>query len=135
MQHVLHIAHPTAGGFCFKRSLETNVESYEALASRFVRTSDIFTQKTLTTLFILIKETPRSFIDKANLSEKLGIIDSSVDLQEIRELRNEISHEYSLRDITEIFDDVLKHTGKLKEIIDSALAYIDKNIPLNEEED
>jgi hypothetical protein len=25
-QHVLHIACPTKGGFCFKRGLETNVE-------------------------------------------------------------------------------------------------------------
>jgi hypothetical protein len=114
---------------------DEELESYESLTSRFARTSDIFTRKTLTTLFILIKENPRSFIDKANLSEKLGIIDSSVDLQEIRELRNEIAHEYSMRDITEIFDDVLIHTGKLKEIIESALTYIDKNVQLNEEED
>jgi uncharacterized protein with HEPN domain len=113
---------------------DEELESYESLTSRFARTSDIFTQKTLTTLFILIKETPRSFIDKANLSEKLGVIDSSTKLQEIRELRNEISHEYSMRDITEIFDDVLKHTANLKKIIDSALSYIEKNIPLNDEE-
>lgn len=105
------------------------LESFESLTSRFARTSDILTQKILTTLFILLKENPRSFIDRANLSEKLGIINSSKNLQAIRELRNEISHEYSMRDITEIFDDVLESTATLKDVIGSALTYIEKKIP------
>ena len=105
------------------------MESFESLTSRFARTADILTQKILTTLFILLKEDPRSFIDRANLAEKLGIIDNSSDLQDIRELRNEIAHEYSMRDITEIFDEVLKYTASLKDILESTLSYIEKKIP------
>jgi hypothetical protein len=108
---------------------DEELESFESLTSRFARTADILTQKILTTLFILLKEDPRSFIDRANLAEKLGIIDNSSDLQDIRELRNEIAHEYSMRDITEIFDEVLKYTASLKDILESTLSYIEKKIP------
>ncbi len=108
---------------------DEELESFESLTSRFARTSDILTQKILTTLFILLKENPQGFIDRANLAEKLGIIDSSGDLQAVRELRNEISHEYSMRDLTEIFDDVLESTATLKDIIGNVLSYIEKKIP------
>lgn len=105
---------------------DEELESFESLTSRFARTSDILTQKILTTLFILLKENPQGFIDRANLSEKLGIIDSSGDLQAVRELRNVISHEYSMRDLTEIFEDVLEYTATLKDIIGNVLSYIEK---------
>jgi hypothetical protein len=107
---------------------QEELESFEALTSRFARTSDIFTQKILITLFVLIKENPIGFIDKANLAEKLGIIPNSGELQDIRELRNEIAHEYSSREITGIFEEVLDNTPILQEIIKSARSYIKKTI-------
>jgi len=51
-----------------------------------------------------------------------------------RELRNEIAHEYSMRDISEIFEDVLKCTEKLKIILASAQTYIHEKIPLDGED-
>ena len=108
---------------------EEELESFEALTSRFARTSDIFTQKILVTLFVLIKENPISFIDKANRAEKIGIITSSEELQDIRELRNEIAHEYSSRDVTEIFEEVLQNTPLLIKSIEHAKSYVKKNIP------
>lgn len=56
------------------------LESYEALSSRFARIADILTQKVLKTIFFLLQESPVSFIDKANLAEKLQIIESSENL-------------------------------------------------------
>ncbi|MCP5104135.1 MAG: hypothetical protein GY950_12185 [bacterium] len=112
---------------------EDELESFEALTSRFARTSDLFTQKILTTLFILLKENPISFIDKANKSEKMGIISNSEELQEVRELRNEIAHEYSSRDVTEIFEEVLRYTPLLMGSIKSTKSYIKKNIPMDSE--
>jgi len=114
---------------------DEELESFESVTARFARTSDIFTQKILTGLFILLKENPRSFIDRANLAEKLGIIKRSKDLQDVKELRNEIAHEYSMRNITEIFDDVLKYTAILNDILKSALPYIEKKIPDEKKEE
>lgn len=105
------------------------LEIFEALTSRFARTSDIFTQKILTSLFVLLKEDPKGFIDKANLSEKLGIIPDSSALQNIRELRNEIAHEYSLREISEIFEDVLNFSAALKTLLAQAQSFIGQKFP------
>jgi len=108
---------------------DEELESFESLTARFARTADILTQKILITLFILMKEDARSFIDRANLAEKLEIIDSSEDLLNIRELRNEIAHEYAMRDIIEIFNEVLNNTDSLKTIIESTIVYINDKFP------
>ena len=64
-----------------------------------------------------------TFIDRANLFEKLGI-SSSEDLKLIRDLRNEISHEYRADDITEIFEAVIKYSDKLIGLIEESKAFI-----------
>lgn len=69
-------------------------ESFEALTSRFARTSDILTQKVLKTLFILLQENIKTIIDTANFLEKLEVIEKADDLLNIREIRNQIAHEY-----------------------------------------
>jgi hypothetical protein len=68
------------------------LESFEALTSRFARVADVLVQKVLVTLFILLKEPQNSIIDRINRAAKLSIIPDSDDLLEIRDVRNEISH-------------------------------------------
>ena len=97
-------------------SLE-ELDRFESLTSRFVRTSDIYTQKLMKGLILILREEANTFIDKANLFEKLEIANVE-DLKLIRDLRNEISHEYRLDDVTEIFEDVMEYCDKLIEMID-----------------
>ena len=80
-------------------------ESFEALTSRFARASDILTQKVLKTLFILLQENIKTIIDAANFLEKLELIENADDLLNIREIRNQIAHEYVESDIINIFLD------------------------------
>jgi hypothetical protein len=54
------------------------------------------------------------------------LITSIDEIREIRELRNDISHEYTPRELKELFDDTLKHTAVLFEIIDRVDKYIEK---------
>jgi len=92
-------------------------ESFEALTSRFARTSDILTQKLLKTLFILLQENIKTIIDAANFLEKLEIIDNADDLLNIREIRNQIAHEYVESNIRNLFLDVLRYVPQLRKII------------------
>ena len=92
-------------------------ESFEALTSRFARTSDILTQKVLKTLFMLLQENIKTIIDAANLLEKLEIIDNADDLLNIREIRNQIAHEYVESNIQDLFLDVLRYVPQLRQII------------------
>ena len=104
----------------------SELSEFEALSSRFSRSSDILTQKVLKTLFIILQENAKFFIDRCNLSEKLNLVDSSDDLYNIRKLRNEIAHEYCIIDITDIFEPLIEYSNLLLKIIDNSQEYITK---------
>lgn len=106
-------------------------ESFEALTSRFARTSDILTQKVFKALFILLQENIKTIIDAANFLEKLEVIENADDLLNIREIRNQIAHEYVESDIKALFFDVLRYVPELKKIINNVKAYYHKNLSSN----
>ncbi len=103
-------------------------ESFEALTSRFARTSDILTQKVLKTLFILLQENTKTIIDAANFLEKLEIVENADDLLNIREIRNQIAHEYVESDIKALFHDVLRYVPLLKKIIGNVKNYYNEHL-------
>jgi len=98
-------------------------ESFEALTSRFARTSDILTQKVFKSIFILLQEDMKTIIDMANFLEKLEIVNKADDLLNIREIRNQIAHEYVEPDIKSLFMDVLHYIPQLKNIIKNVNSY------------
>ncbi len=102
-------------------SLE-ELDRFESLTSRFARTSDIYTQKVMKGMILILREEANTFIDRANLFEKLQIC-SAEDLKMIRDLRNEISHEYKVDDITEIFEAVIEYCDKLLELIERTRSF------------
>jgi len=104
------------------------LSEFESLSSRFARSSDILTQKVLKTLFIYMQEEAKFFIDRCNLSEKIGLVDTADDLYNIRKLRNDIYHEYCITDITEIFEPLLQYSSLLLDIVDNTKIYIEENI-------
>ena len=107
------------------RSFEEE-ESLDALTSKFARVSDIFTQKVLKSLVLLTREDAPTFLDRMNLCEKLGVISSAADLIEIRDLRNQIAHEYLSENLTEIYGDCLVFSEKLLSEIQTAHPLIDR---------
>ena len=85
-----------------------SLEIFEALVSRFARTTDIFMAKYMRTF--AEKDDPAfrgSLVDTIYYAEKSGLIDSAQHWIEIRELRNKIAHEYADRDLSLIFEQVL----------------------------
>ena len=103
-------------------SLE-ELDRFESLTSRFARTSDIYTQKVMKGIILVLREEANTFIDRANLFEKLEIANAE-DLKLIRDLRNEISHEYKVDDIAEIFEAVFEYCDKLIEVIDKTKVFV-----------
>ncbi len=74
-------------------------------------------------LFHLLREDCPTFLDKAALAEKLGMISSADQLIVIRDLRNTIAHEYTLSALNEIFAHVLEYAPVLEGIISSLVEY------------
>jgi len=105
------------------------LESFEALTSRFARLSDIIIQKIFRYIDTLDLEKQGTVRDRINRAEKRGIIDSANDFIEIRMLRNEISHEYQSETIYAIFEKVKELTPVLlksvPEILDYSRKYTD----------
>jgi hypothetical protein len=100
------------------------LDKFESLTSRFARISDILTQKIMKNIFILLREDVKTFIDRINLAEKVEMIDSAEELKAVRDLRNEIAHEYCVDDISEIFENVLKYSSVLLRAIEKVKKYI-----------
>ncbi len=89
------------------------MESFDSLTSKFGRTSDLFTQKVLRTVWILLHEPYVPFIDFLNRAEKLDIIQSADQMLEIRDLRSQITHEYLPEAQTELIPDVIENCSRL----------------------
>ena len=94
-------------------------ESFDSLSSKFNRSSDLFTQKVIRTTWMLLHEGFVPFIDLMNMCEKSGIINNASDMIAIRDLRNQISHEYIPEAIFDLIPEVMELTQNLIVNIDT----------------
>lgn len=78
------------GPTCTDRELDL----IEVLAARFARTTDFLVNKVLRSLDRFELEPEGTLIDMVNRVEKRGVVASARDLRRMKELRNEIVHEY-----------------------------------------
>jgi len=107
-----------------KRDLSAaDLDAFEALTSRYARLSDMILQKLFRGLDRLELEDGGTLLDALNRAEKRGLVDSAAAFREIRELRNEIAHEYAQEDLRDLFESVLQHSPALLEIIRRAHEY------------
>jgi len=92
-------------------------ESFDSLTSKFSRTSDVFTQKVIRTTWLLLHESFVPFIDMMNGCVKMGMLHAADEMIEIRDLRNQIAHEYIPDALRELVSEVMQLTDKLVENI------------------
>jgi hypothetical protein len=101
------------------------LESFDSLTSKFNRTSDIFTQKVLRSVWMLLHESFVPFIDMMNKSEKMLILRSADKMIEIRDLRNQIAHEYIPDAIRDLIPEVIELTSLLIENIEDCCHFME----------
>ncbi|MBB3187231.1 hypothetical protein [Microbacter margulisiae] len=95
-------------------------ESFDSLTSKFNRTSDLFTQKILRTSWMLLHESFVPFIDMMNMCEKMHLIHSADQMITIRDMRNQIAHEYLPKGLHDLVPEVIEMTEKLVENIEAS---------------
>jgi len=105
---------------------DNEMESLEALTSRFSRLSDILIQKVFRAIDIFDLDDEGTVRDRINRAEKKGYIDSADVFIDIRILRNEISHEYKTETIYSIYRKVLGLSPALLESVSSVVEYSKK---------
>ena len=92
---------------------EEEFDDFENLTSRFARTTDLIVNKVLRSIDSVEFLEAGSAIDAANRAEKRGIIDSVSGLRDLKDLRNEIAHEYETDDLGNLFSAVLSAVPEL----------------------
>jgi len=99
-------------------------ERWDALTARFARLADIVTQRVLRAIDRAEFLPPGgTFVDRINRAEKRGHVASAYEWKEIREIRNQIVHEYVMAHLTPLFQDVLRHIPELLATVDRLSAY------------
>jgi len=101
-------------------------DEFENLASRFARTSDILIQKVLKSIDLVEFEPEGTLIDVINRADKRGFFESIDDIREIRDLRNDIVHEYLAEELENVFKNIFKYTPKLFNIVNNIKEYCAK---------
>jgi len=107
-------------------------DKLENLASRYARTTDMLVNKVLRSIDTVESEDIGTIIDIMNRAEKRGIVESAELLHTIKDLRNNIVHEYQITEITKFFADVIKYSPVLLEIIKRLNEYCTRYLEDNE---
>jgi hypothetical protein len=106
---------------------DDELDQFEVLTSRYARTVDLLVNKILRCLDVVEFIDGGSIIDMVNRTAKRGIIDSTSEIRSLKDLRNEIAHEYAPDNINSYFDAVIKYIPKLCAIIEKLNIYCKKN--------
>lgn len=103
-------------------------DKFENLTSRYARTTDMLVNQALRGLDIVELTDSGTIIDIMNRAEKRGIVESAETLHELKELRNEIAHEYQIEQIERFFEEVMASTPILLSIINNLQTYCERYI-------
>lgn len=116
---------------CQKLSLdgphsENDLIQFETLTSRFARASDILLQKVYRSIDAVELTDGGTLLDALNRAEKRLLIDAVSDMRLIRDLRNDIAHEYITERLWLLHEEVFELVPKLLDMITRALNYAKK---------
>jgi uncharacterized protein YutE (UPF0331/DUF86 family) len=98
-------------------------DKFENLTSRYARVVDLLVNKVLRSLDAVELQEPGTLIDSANRAVSRGLIDSVDSLRRLKDLRNEIAHEYLTEDLADLFEEVLETTPQLLSLAERVQQY------------
>ncbi len=101
---------------------DDGMDAFESFTSRFARTADLLFNKVFRGIAYLEEGEQLPWIDVIMVMEKAGVIDSSEDIRLIKELRNDVVHEYVMKDLIPLFGEILLQCPKLIEYSGNATA-------------
>ena len=116
-------------GKLFEELKDEEVESIEALFSRYSRCVDLLINRVLRSLEIAeLGDVIISKLDIVISAEKKGFVENYEELIALKDLRNELAHEYIGDMVMEKFDEVWENSVKLIEISGKVLNYIETQV-------
>ena len=105
---------------------EEDLETLETLLGRFSRSIDIFINKVLRSLDLLEEEDISRKLDIIIRAEKRAFVPDYNILIDLKNLRNELAHEYIEEELLNLFKEVKEKAPIILEIKDKLDRYIEK---------
>jgi uncharacterized protein YutE (UPF0331/DUF86 family) len=102
---------------------EDEFDDFENLASRYARMLDVILNKVFRSIDAIELEDGGTLLDVVNRAEKRGIVDSAERVRDLKDLRNDIVHEYETDDLKSVFRQTLDATPELFDIAEKIERY------------
>ncbi len=102
---------------------EDEFDDFENLVSRYARTVDVIVNKVFRSIDAVELEDSGTLIDTVNRAEKRGVIESAHRVRDLKDLRNDIVHEYETEDLRSLFGQTLDATPELFAIAEKVESY------------
>ena len=99
-------------------------DQLEALSGRFGRLTDIVLHKLFRAMDRYEFEETGSLLDSSNRAVKRGLIESVDALRDLKDLRNEIVHEYAVDDLNGLYEDIYRATPELLNLVKRIAEYL-----------
>lgn len=100
-------------------------DALENLSSRFARVVDILINKLYRAIDVAELLEAGSLIDTINRAVKKGLLEDNQTARTLKDIRNEIVHEYVVENLKNLQLEILRYTTILLELVKVALSYID----------
>ena len=110
----------------FEKLTEEQLEIIETLMNRYSRAIDILINKVLRSLDYLELEESSRKLDIVIRAEKRGFVRDYNILIEMKDLRNELAHEYLEERLRDRLEEVMSKSRELVEIADEINRYVQK---------
>lgn len=101
---------------------------FEALSSRFGRLIDIIIHKFFRALDLVELTEGGSLLDVVYRAEKRGLIDKAFDMRALKDLRNEIVHDYLMERFNLLHKEIFNNVPLILKICSRCVAYAQKYI-------
>lgn len=99
-------------------------DDLENLSSRFARVTDILLNKVYRALDAAELMESGSLIDTVNRAVKRGVLESAEIARTVKDIRNEIVHEYTVEDLKQLQEEVIAYTKVLLQLAASVNDYV-----------
>ncbi len=100
---------------------------FETLCSRYSRSIDFLIRKIFRSLDEYEFENQGTLVDVVNNAHKRELFESIEEIRIMKDIRNNIAHEYIEDDLKDIFEEVLQYSKILINIINNTIRYIKDN--------
>lgn len=108
--------------------LVSDFDTLETLTSRFARSIDFLVRKVWRAIDAAEFESQGTLIDVVNRAYKRGLFDNIDVVQQIKEIRNDVTHEYLNERLKELFSDVVKATPAMLDMMQRTMAYCEQQL-------